>query len=139
MTGAVTHVGVCVGDLERAERFYVEALGFTRLRDLRPPDQITGKLLAVPPPVGLTAVYLGCGEFVLELLHFDREGNDPARGRSFTEPGLTHISMGVEDLPGMLERVVAHGGAVLRETDVGAAILVRDPDGQIVELVSNER
>ena len=78
MTPAVTHVGMCVDDLERAERFYVEALGFTRLRDLRPPDQITGKLLGIRPPVGLTAVYLGCGAFVLELLHFQREGNDPA-------------------------------------------------------------
>ena len=132
---AVTHVGLCVTDLDRAEAFYVEALGFTRLRDLKAPDDITGKLLRIPQPVGLTAVYLGLGSFVLELLHFDREENDPRTDRSFTEPGLTHLSLSTDDLAATLERVVAAGGTVLDDTNVTAAILIRDPDGQVVELV----
>ncbi len=139
MTDAVTHVGVCVQDLERAERFYVEALDFERIRDLRPPDPITGKLLRIAEPVGLTAVYLRHGGFILELLHFERDGNDPQRERSITEPGLTHMSMGVADLQATLERVRDNGGLVLDDTDVNLAILVRDPDGQIIELVANQR
>ncbi|WP_426573718.1 VOC family protein [Aquihabitans sp. McL0605] len=134
----VSHLGICVTDLERAERFYVGAFGFERLRELSPPDGVTGTLLQVADP-HLTAVYLGSGSFVLELLHFDREGNAPYRERSMTEPGLTHISFTVTDLAETCERIVELGGEVLRDTDVKAAVLVRDPDGQLLELVAARR
>lgn len=132
---AVSHVGLCVADLARAERFYTEALGFVRIRELSPPDGVTGQLLRISGPVGCTAVYLGHGSFVLELLHFDRDGNDAARERSFTEPGLTHISLTVSDLAATLSRVVEYGGTVLEDTNVSIAALFLDPDGQILELV----
>ena len=73
---------------------------------------------------------------MLELLHFDREGNDPQRDRSFTEPGLTHLSFSVDDVPATCHLVTQHGGEVLSDTDVGGfAIMVRDPDGQLLELL----
>lgn len=128
------HVGVCVTDLGRSRRFYEEALGFTFQRDLRPPDEITGRLLEVDAP-GLTAVYLTMGAFVLELLHFDRPGNPPARRRTMHEPGLTHLSISTPDLPATLDRVRACGGTVVEATDVGLAVMVRDPDGQLIELL----
>jgi catechol 2,3-dioxygenase-like lactoylglutathione lyase family enzyme len=130
------HVGHCVSDLERSRRFYEEVLGFTHQRDLPIPDGPASQLLQVPAPVGMTAVYLGLDGFVLELLHFDREGNDPERRRSFTEPGLTHLSFSVDDIPATCARVVEHGGEVLADTDMGGrAIMVRDPDGQLLELL----
>ncbi len=90
----------------------------------------------VPEPVNLTAVYLILGPFVLELLHFDREGNAPERRRVFTEPGLTHLSFNVDDLAATCAVVEQHGGAVLRQTELtGVAELVRDPDGQLLELI----
>lgn len=129
------HVGLCVTDLARSRAFYEEALGFRFQRDLRPPDGITGQLLSIEEPVGLTAVYLTMGSFVLELLHFDRHGNPPFRPRVMNEPGLTHLSISTSDLPGTVERVRAHGGEVLEASDVGVAVLVRDPDGQLIELL----
>ena len=132
----VNHVGLCVTDLDRARRFYEEALGFTHRNDLAVPDAAASRLLQVPQPVGLTAVYLALGDFVLELLHFAREGNAPARDRVFTEPGLTHLSFSLPDVAATCVRVVDLGGEVLADTDVGGdAILVRDPDGQILELM----
>lgn len=131
----VTHVGVCVSDLAASEAFYTGALGFTRVHDLRPPDAVTGRLLRIEPPVGLTAVYLQSGSFVLELLHFDRPGNAPRRERPLTEPGLTHLSLTVDELAATRDAVEAHGGTVLEETDVRVAVLVSDPDGQIIELI----
>jgi lactoylglutathione lyase len=137
MTGTVvTHVGLCVTDLERAERFYVEGLGFTRLRELSPPDGVTAKLLRIARPVGLTAVYLGLGDFVLELLHFDRPAEQQRGERTVTEPGLTHLSISVADVAATAQRLADHGGMVLADTDVQVAVLVRDPDGQILELVA---
>ena len=130
------HVGLCVADLERSIRFYGEAFGFVERHRLQIPDPIASKLLRVPEPVGLTAVYLGLGDATLELLHFDRPGNDPWRDRAITEPGLTHVSLTVDDVSAACDRVRELGGEVLTDTDVGGfAILVRDPDGQVLELL----
>jgi lactoylglutathione lyase len=132
----VNHVGLCVTDLSRSRRFYEGALGFVHRDDLRVPDAAASRLLRVPEPVGLTAAYLERGGFVLELLHFDRDGNAPRRDRPFTEPGLTHLSFTVPDLAAACARVTELGGEVLADTDVGGrAILVRDPDGQLLELL----
>ena len=132
----VNHVGLCVTDLERSRSFYEQVLGFRWDRDLHVPDAATSRLLQVPEPVGATAVYLELDGFVLELLHFDREGNAPRRERSFTEPGLTHISFSVDDIAATCALVEEHGGEVLHDTDIGGlAINVRDPDGQVLELL----
>ena len=132
----VNHVGLCVTDVERSRRFYEAVLGFTHQRDLDVPDQAASRLLQVPEPVNVTAVYLERDGFVLELLHFDREGNAPRRERSFTEPGLTHISFSVDDIAAACQLVTEHGGEVLADTDMGGlAINVRDPDGQLIELL----
>lgn len=132
----VNHVGLCVTDLEAATRFYTGVFGFTVRNELAVPDAFTVDLLAVEPPVGLTARYLALDGFVLELLWFDRDGNDPRRARGFTEPGLTHLSFGVDDLDEACRLVTEHGGTVLDERTVpGAAVMVRDPDGQLIELL----
>lgn len=133
---AVNHIGLCVTDLARSRRFYEEAFGFAHKSDLEVPDQFTSPLLRVPAPVGLRAVYLEKAGFVLELLHFEREGNAPHRERSFTEPGLTHISIAVDDLAASCAQVTELGGEVLADTEInGMAVMVHDPDGQLIELL----
>lgn len=132
----VNHVGHSVADLDRSLRFYTEVFGFAERNRLAIPDPVASKLLRVPPPVGLTAVYLVLGDAVLELLHFDRPGNEAARVRPLTEPGLTHLSFTVDDVAATCALVREHGGEVLDDTDMGGfAILVRDPDGQVLELL----
>jgi hypothetical protein len=42
------------------------------------------------------------------------------------------------DVAEVCERVAAYGGQVLTETDVDVAIFIRDPDGQLVELLPLE-
>jgi len=124
-----------VTDLELSRRFYQELFGFELVRELKVPDQPSDRLLQVDAPLGLSAVYLRKDSFVLELLHFDREGNPTARKRAINEPGLTHISFSVEDVHDVAARASQLGGTVLEDTDVGAAIFVRDPDGQLIELL----
>ena len=53
---AFNHVGHCVTDLDRARRFYEEALGFRYLYEIKPPDDPSSRLLMIEPPVGSTAV-----------------------------------------------------------------------------------
>jgi catechol 2,3-dioxygenase-like lactoylglutathione lyase family enzyme len=135
-TASVNHVGLCVTDLGRSRVFYENAFGFTYRNELEPGDAVASQLLRVAMPVGVTAVYLELDRFVLELLHFDRDGNDPARVRSFTEPGLTHLSFGVDDVAATCDLVRSNGGEVLDDTDLdGIAVMTRDPDGQLLELL----
>lgn len=130
----VNHVGHCVTDLDRTRRFYVELLGFQVARQLQVADEAAGPLLGVEPPVGLTAVYLQRGSFVLELLHFDRPGNPERTERVMNEPGLTHLSLSVDDLAAVVGRVEQFGGQVVFDSPVAA--MVRDPDGQLLELLT---
>ncbi len=51
------------------------------------------------------------------------------------EPGLTHISVSVDDIDASCARVVEFGGEVVEGSNIGAAVFVRDPDGQMVELL----
>lgn len=129
------HVGLCVRDLARSRRFYVELLGFEVVGELEAPDDPTARLLALDPPLGLRAVYLQKGGFRLELLTYADRGPAPPRERPMDEPGLTHLSIGADDLRALLERVEAFGGSVVDGTDIGVAAFVRDPDGQLIEVL----
>jgi catechol 2,3-dioxygenase-like lactoylglutathione lyase family enzyme len=131
--GIVNHVGQCVVDLERSVRFYTELLGFELDRTLELPDAAVSTLLSIEPPVGLHAVYLRQGDFQLELMQFDRAGNPAFTERVFNEPGLTHLSVCVDDLDDARARVADLGGTIV--TDLGGVLLVRDPDGQLLELL----
>jgi lactoylglutathione lyase len=136
MSSVFNHVGHCVSDLSRSRRFYEELLGFEFLREINPPDEGTSKLTRLPEPVGMTACYLGRDGFVLELLHYGGNAAAPLlpRERPMNEPGLTHISVSC-DVDDVLGRVAEYGGEVLDDTNIGAAVFIRDPDGQLVELL----
>jgi catechol 2,3-dioxygenase-like lactoylglutathione lyase family enzyme len=51
------------------------------------------------------------------------------------EPGLTHLSISVDDVQATADRAVELGGVRIEESDIGAALFVRDPDGQLIELL----
>jgi catechol 2,3-dioxygenase-like lactoylglutathione lyase family enzyme len=125
-----------VSDLERAKRFYIDGLGFTLEREIQPPDEGSAQLMSLTPPVGLTAAYLLRDGLVLELLYYAAPGQtQPFRPRAMNEPGLTHISLAVDDIDAACARVVEFGGDVIASSNIGAAVFVRDPDGQLVELL----
>ena len=69
----------------------------------------------------------------------------PLRGRgrgqrrtsraTMADPGITHVSISVDDVRAAAAKVVEHGGEIIEESDVGLALFVRDPDGQLLELL----
>ena len=133
------HVGHCVADLARARRFYEEALGFQHDRDLEVEGEMPARLLRLPTPLKLQAVYLVREGFTLELLHYPQPGTAVTRDRVMNEPGLTHLSLSVDDMPATLAQVRALGGQVLEDTDLGgAAVFIKDPDGQLIELLTQQ-
>ncbi|MDN4519498.1 VOC family protein [Mycolicibacterium austroafricanum] len=133
----VSHIGVRVRDLDRSLPFY-QALGFTEVKRLTVPDQVAEGLLGLASPVGFEAVYLRNGGVVLQLLTFSGYPAPDEPERGMVEAGLTHLSIAVADLAAAQAAVEAAGGKVVADPGGGFACMVRDPDGQLIELV-NER
>lgn len=133
------HVGQCVTDLARSKRFYCDLLGFTFQREINPPDEMSAQLLGLESPLGMTATYLGRDGLVLELLHFAAPGQTARyQPRAMNQPGLTHISLSLDDVEGVLAKIADYGGEVLGDTNIGSGVFVRDPDGQLLELLPME-
>ena len=136
MSAIVNHVGLAVSDLERSRRFYEEVLGFTFRNEITVPDGATTHMFKLPEPVGMRAAYLVRDGWVLELMAFERGGVTAARERPFNEAGLTHISVCVDDVEDAESKAAAYGGEVLADRGFKAMVsLVRDPDGQLIELL----
>jgi lactoylglutathione lyase len=135
--GTYNHTGHVVTDLERSKQFYQEVFGFKFWYEINPPDGPTAKLSGLTPPLGVTASYLTLDGFVLELMHYAAPGAvAPFRARTMNEPGLTHLSISVDEIRPTAERAVEWGGQIVEESDVGGmALFIRDPDGQLIELL----
>ncbi len=130
------HTGQVVTDLERSKRFYQEVFGFRFWYEISPTDEATSKLNCLEPPLGVTASYLTLDGFVLELIHYAAPGAVNAYvPRTMADPGLTHLSISVDDVRVAAAKVVEHGGEIIEDSDVGLALFVRDPDGQLLELL----
>jgi len=58
-----------------------------------------------------------------------------AGSRNFTLTGITHFSFVVDEPADVYARVEEFGGT--RWSDVGMAQMIRDPDGQLIELLDS--
>jgi len=136
----LTHVGVCVSDMDRSLRFYRDLLALEFEHDLPVEGEPSDTLLRLRGVV-LDAAYLRRDGVRLELLRFASPPAPPPRTRSLHEHGLTHLSFRVADLDATLAALRAMGERVLEETVIrfpefqSAACLIADPDGQLIELV----
>lgn len=131
------HVGLCVRDRVASRRFYEGLLGFEFWWELDAPDEGTDVLLGLSRPIGLHATYLVRDGLVLELLDYSGRVVSGGGDRVMDQVGLTHISFSVSDLPGVLALVSEFGGSVVEGTVSAGSGMVRDPDGQLLELLSD--
>ena len=138
----LSHIGICVSDLERSIAFYRDALGFALLSELEVSGAESEQLLDLEPVV-LRAVYLERDHTRIELLHFEEPGETGAPGpHPVNRLGLTHLSFRVDDLDDAVEAVERNGGRTLKRSRIDnprfqtAAIFVTDPDGLRIELLT---
>ncbi len=138
----LTHIGICVSDMERSIRFYRDLLGFAFESDLRVAGEPSDTLLKLRD-VDLHAVYLTRDGVRIELLAFASPPPPPPRTRTMHERGLTHLSFRVADMEATIAALRAAGERVFDETIIrfpefgAAACMVTDPDGQLIELVQS--
>ncbi len=134
----LTHLGICVSDLERSLTFYTEVLGFREVGRFADEHGFSSRFLELED-VRLQAVYLERDGWRIELLYYPqpRALGSGDRGE-MNRLGFTHLSFVVEDLDRSLDDVRRCGGAVVEATrmEMGArAIFATDPDGTRLELI----
>lgn len=148
MATAFHHTNIVSHDPERLAAFYIDVFDCVRdgpERDLRGDwiergtglqgAHITGVMLRLP----------GHGDPGPRLEIFKVDGAETGQGGKVDRTGLMHLCFEVENAHETLDRILAAGGRIQGEIvdsgtipGVGRAdfVYARDPDGNIVELVS---
>lgn len=142
MTLCVSHLGICVSDLERSVRFYQEGLGFEPVASHRIGEEFA--TLMEVDGVQLESRMLRRDGMTIELLGFVAPGHTgEGSRRPMNQLGLTHLSLRVEDVESLAATIEAFGGTVIGSTrttlDMGGVRLdflyCTDPDGVRIELM----
>ena len=137
----LSHIGLCVAELERSISFYCEVLGFQELSRLALSGEAPATLLQVPGGQ-VQAVYLERDGMRIELLYYQQAGHEGGEApRPMNRAGLTHLSFRVVDLDATVAAVLRAGGHCLEDTRVNTpeyrsqVVFVTDPDGTRIELL----
>jgi catechol 2,3-dioxygenase-like lactoylglutathione lyase family enzyme len=137
-----SHIGLCVGDLERSLRFYCDGLGFVVAEGYDLNEQMLDGLdraLEVTSPVELRSQMITNGDLKIELLHFTEPVAHGEPSTSRGRIGFTHLSLFVDDVDAVAARLAELGGTVLPATRAQLGyevVFVADPDGTRVELMA---
>ncbi|MFO7917408.1 MAG: VOC family protein [Anaerolineae bacterium] len=108
------HVAMSVKDMEKAIAFYRDVIGMEKVFD-REFDEAMGRLIGVEG-TQVRIVHMKLGDSVIEFFDYDYpKGREPARERTQSDYGLTHIGFMVEDFWGTYEHLQDHGVEFLGE------------------------
>ncbi len=143
MALSLSHIGICVSDMARSVRFYVDGLGFEPVMDYEVGPEF-GVLMEVPEP-RVSSQFLRRDGVSVELLQFVEPGHEgDGTRRPMNRLGLTHLCLRVDDVDEVAARIRDAGGTVLdatrTRTDLGGGmttdfVYCTDPDGIRVELM----
>ncbi|HWJ63053.1 MAG TPA: VOC family protein [Acidimicrobiales bacterium] len=141
-----SHIGICVTDLDRSVRFYVDVFGFAQLYAL---DMTGDEVAATMEQRGtFRSAMLLRGDVRIELLQWvDVPTAGSGERKAMTELGFTHLSFRVDAVDDLSDAVRAAGGQVLEHTlsVLGEAgdptatklLYLLDPDGTRIEVMEN--
>ena len=137
MIKCLSHVALCVSDLNRSLGFYSELLRMTVVMDLDISDCRISRLVGIPA-ARCRIVHLKLGQTVLELFHYNfPEGLSIAKGMRQCDRGFTHIGFEVDDFDQQLERLktakVDFLGEPVEFRPGVWVVYFRGPDGEVCE------
>ncbi len=139
----VTHIGICVRDMDKSLAFYRDILGMKVLGD-RPTDPTEGGRLhnykhRRSARRWVSLAYSVGGTPTLTLT--SHPGDEPDGGPILLDQvGISHFSFAVDDVKGLVEDLIAKGvelaGPIESFTNANGdirSVYVRDPDGILVQ------
>jgi lactoylglutathione lyase len=137
MRSTVTHhVALRVADLERATRFYVEALGAKPAFVMPMEGDFARSILPAPPETVGRAGFLTFDGGAIELFELSPAPEIPPADQM--ADAIMHLCLYVDDVHAALERVEAAGGRRRFPPRPFAShhfVYCEDPDGHIIELL----
>lgn len=135
------HPGLVVSDLEVAQRFYTEALGFEYIREYGWDKTSSETAEQAIDVAGSTTncVLMKCGNCFLELFQFltPEPQGDPMQRRA-CDYGIAHLAFQVLDINAVFDQFVAAGGVAHNRPVLSGeawSTYARDPFGNIIELM----
>jgi catechol 2,3-dioxygenase-like lactoylglutathione lyase family enzyme len=148
MSGAIfRHINIVARDWKALAAFYVDVFGCEVIppeRDLSGPELEAATMV---PGAHLRGAHLRLPGFdaegpTLEVFQYDHTA--AAAATDVNAPGLAHLAFEVDDVAGMRDEVIRHGGTELGETvevEIPGGrrvtfVYMRDPEGNIIELQS---
>lgn len=140
MITAFRHTGIVVNDLEAAERFWCELLGFSVNRRIEESGAYIDSMLGISDAKVTTLKLAAPDGNLIELLKFHSHPDPGAWGGTITSTGLTHLAFTVDDLDAEHERLTAAGilfaAPPQNSPDGGARVaFCEGPEGLVLELV----
>lgn len=123
----MSHVGICVSDLERSLRFYCAGLGFEKAAT-HPVGKEFAPAVEVADP-SLVAQFIERDGVSIELLCFASPRAEGVPSTRRNRLGLTHLALRVDDVDLVMRHLASCGGTPLPETRMS----IRRPDGRIDE------
>jgi len=97
------HIGIAVADLSQALAFYRDALGL----EVDPPEEV--------PSQGVRAHFMPVGEATIELLEPTAPDSPVATFIEKRGPGVHHVTLRVDDLRAVLDRLKERGIRLIDE------------------------
>jgi catechol 2,3-dioxygenase-like lactoylglutathione lyase family enzyme len=141
-------LGTVVTDLEKSVRFYTEVVGFTEVTGFDvPADMATDAGLTDGKPLSIRVLVLGTGPEATKLKLMQVKGTAPRTGDTefiHSHTGFRYLTIFVTDTEAAVARLAKHGVKPLAKSPVAIPesiapgqflTCLRDPDGNIVELV----
>ena len=138
----VSHIGLCVSDIDASLRFYTEGLGFDVAEAFDVGDEVA-HTLEVEQGVVLKSQMIQKDGLKIELLGWTSPQPFGAASSSRGQIGITHLSFNVVDIDAVEQRLIEFGGRVIESTRTripfpGGSmnlLFLADPDGTRVELM----
>ena len=141
-------LGAVVSDLDKSVRFYTEGIGFRELKGFDVSADVAAAAgLTDSKPLSIRVLVLGEGPEATKLKLMQVAGASPRTGDTdfiHSHTGFRYLTISVNDMTAALERLAKLGVKPLAKSPVAlpeslapgmALTCVRDPDGNIVELL----
>jgi glyoxylase I family protein len=140
----LSHIGICVSDMDASMRFYCGVFGFEKGRLYTTGNELSS-LLGIDGNLEFQSLFLSKDNLLLELLQFTTPGHvGAATARPMNKLGFTHFSFRVDQIDLVAAKVAEYGGALLEATRtkrlmpggyVEEIMFCTDPDGTRIELL----
>ncbi len=153
MSIKLSHVGLCVANLDSSLRFYCDGLGFEKGasfnmgNEFRPVLEVGGGEIEAnkaEEDIELTSMFISRDGMTVELSYYKSPGHHGSPLSSRNHLGLTHLTFHVGDLKSLIEKLEDCGGSVVEGTRMSMPypdgskielVFIADPDGNRLELM----